>query len=294
LILVAIGVLLLLNQMGRLRWDVVWSLWRYWPVLLILLGIETLIRTSQSRVLYLLGLLIAVAILVGLIGYAMLHGAETPAERPVTDTQTLSQSLQDAERGLVTLRLSAGTIQVGTLADSPNLVEGKIQYAEQSRKVEEGFAVRNGQAEFDLRGRQENLLWAPGAKMNETWQLLFTPRVPLEVHIEMGAGSVQADLSGLKITHLELNMGAGSTVLTLPATEGTTTASVKLAVGEVTVLVPSGVGVKMRANKLLSSLNVDGQRFTHSGDAWVSDNYATASSKIDLRIDNVLGTINMR
>ena len=103
LILITIGVLLLLNQMGLLRWDALWSLWRYWPVILILLGIETLIGASQSRVLYLLGLLIAVAVLAGVIGYAVLRGGETPAERPIGDTETLSQGLQDAERGLVIL-----------------------------------------------------------------------------------------------------------------------------------------------------------------------------------------------
>jgi hypothetical protein len=75
LILITIGVLLLLNQTGRLRWDVLGSLWRYWPVILILLGIEALIGASQSRVLYLLGVLIAVAVLAGLVGYVMLQGA---------------------------------------------------------------------------------------------------------------------------------------------------------------------------------------------------------------------------
>ena len=52
--------------------------------------------------------------------------------------------------------------------------------------------------------------------------------------------------------------------------------------------------MKIRANKLLSSLNVDESRFNRSGDNWVSDNYATAPNKIDLRIDTVLGTINVR
>jgi hypothetical protein len=50
----------------------------------------------------------------------------------------------------------------------------------------------------------------------------------------------------------------------------------------------------MRANKLLSSVNVGGGRLTRSGDDWVSDNYTTSPSKIDLRIDNVMGTINVR
>jgi len=60
------------------------------------------------------------------------------------------------------------------------------------------------------------------------------------------------------------------------------------------VVIPAGVGVKMHANKLLSSVNIAGQRLTRSGDEWVSPNYATATSKVDLRIDNVIGSINVR
>jgi hypothetical protein len=294
LILVTIGVLLLLSQLGRLRWDVLWSLWRYWPVILILIGIETLLGASRSRILYVFGVLIAVAVLAGLVGYVMIRGAVTPGQRPVASTETLSQGLQDVERGLVTLQLSGGTIDVGALSDSPNLVEGTIEYGEQSRKVVEKLTVRNSQAEYNLSGGPESVLWTTGANRNETWQLRFTPRVPLDIRIDMGAGNVQADLSSLKISNLEVNMGAGSTKLTLPAVEGSSSVSVKLPVGGVTIVAPPGVGVRMRANKLLTAVNVGGGRFTHSGDEWVSYNYATSPSRVDLRIENVIGSIDLR
>jgi hypothetical protein len=294
LILITIGVLLLLSQLGRLRWDVLWSLWRYWPVILILIGIETLLGASRSRVLYLFGVLIAVAVLVGLVGYVMVRGAMTLGQRPVTSTETLSQGLQDAERGLVTLRLSGGTINVGALSDSPNLVEGEIEYGNQSRQVEQKLTVRNSQAEYDLSGGPEGAWWTTGTNTSETWQLRFTPRVALDIRIDMGAGNVQADLSSLKISNLEVNMGAGSMQLTLPAVEGSSIVSVKLPVGRVDIVVLPGVGVRMRANTLLTSVNVGGDRFTHSGDEWVSYNYATSLSKVDLRIESVIGSIDLR
>ena len=114
------------------------------------------------------------------------------------------------------------------------------------------------------------------------------------MRIDAGAGRVEADLSGLQVTELKVNLGAGSTKLTLPKVNGTAVVAVELPVGEVTVVIPSGVGVKLRTSRVLSSLNIAGQRFTRSGDEWVSDNYATATSKVDLRIDNVIGSINVR
>jgi len=294
LVLITLGILLLLNQMGRLNWDIWWVLARYWPVILILLGIETLVGISRSRLLYLLGLLLAIAVLGGVIGYAILQESGPPAGQPVTGTENVQQSLQDADRGLVTLRLGGGAIHVGALVDSPNLVEGRVEYAERSRQIEQNATVKNGRIEFELRGRQEIPIWRAGAKMDETWRLQFTPRIPLEMHIDVGAGKIQADLGDLRITHVDLNMGAGSIVLNLPEVSGTATAAVKLAVGEITVVIPSGVGVKLRANKLLGSLNLDRAGFTRSGSDWVSANYATSSGKIDLEIDNVIGSINVK
>jgi len=294
LILITIGVLLLLNQMGKLPEDIWWSLWRYWPVIFILLGIEVLIGISRSRVLYLVGLILALAIVGGLIGYAMLRGGESSGTRPVTDTETLAHGLQDADRGRVTLRLGAGTISMGALSDSPNLVEGKIEYSDESRQATQSLAFTNGTAEFELRSHQENTSWTPSTDSGETWQLDFTPRVPLEMHIETGAGSVQADLTGLRVTELELDMGVGSATLILPVVEGAVTASVKLAIGTVTVVIPSGVGVKMHTNRLLSTLHVEGHNLTRSGDTWESDNYASSFNKLDLHIDTVFGTINVR
>ncbi|MBC7261840.1 MAG: hypothetical protein H5T63_07475, partial [Chloroflexi bacterium] len=74
LLLIAAGVLLLLNQMGKLPWGIWGTIWRFWPVILILIGLEILIGLSRSTVIYIIGLLIALAILGGVIAYAVLEG----------------------------------------------------------------------------------------------------------------------------------------------------------------------------------------------------------------------------
>ena len=46
--------------------------------------------------------------------------------------------------------------------------------------------------------------------------------------------------------------------------------------------------------RILTTLHIDEYRFIRSGNVWESDNFATSPSKLDLRIDTVLGTINVR
>lgn len=48
LLLIAVGFMLLLNNLGILPWQIWRSLWRFWPVLLILLGLRKI--TEGNRV----------------------------------------------------------------------------------------------------------------------------------------------------------------------------------------------------------------------------------------------------
>jgi hypothetical protein len=51
LILITIGGILLLNNLGLLPWSVWHNLWRYWPVILILTGVQMVIgRSLMARV----------------------------------------------------------------------------------------------------------------------------------------------------------------------------------------------------------------------------------------------------
>ena len=293
LMLITIGVVLLLNQMGRLPGDFWWNVWRYWPVLLILAGIEVLLGISRSRWMYLLGVLLAMGVIGVLVGYAVLRGANTANLRPAAGTETITHALQDAERARVNLRMGAGAIELGAVSDSPNLAEARIQYSKRSSQVDDQFVVRTGQAEWTLRSRQESNL-AFGDEWNDTWRIKLNGRVPLNLDVELAAGRVDADLRALQVSQVEVDVAAGSTTLTLPENPGTASVTVKIAVGEVTLIAPVGVGIRLRAIKLLGSLNITGHQLTQSGNYWVTDNYATAASRLDIRAEVVLGTINLR
>jgi hypothetical protein len=295
LILISAGVLLLLNQMGRLPWSVWGTLWRFWPVILILAGLEVLVGVSRSRILYVFGVLIAIVVLGSVIGYAVYRGAAVPGPWPAARTEEVLEALQDADRGRVTLRFGAGELVIGALVDSPSFASGKIEYARYSRQAEQDFRVRDGTAEFSLQaGSQPIPFWRPGDGAGERWNIEFTPRIPLEMAVSRGVGGVNLDLTRLKVTELDVGGGVGETIVTFPAAAGSTRASVKAAIGDITVKIPDGVGAKIHVSKLLASVDVMNQRFVRSGDEYVSTNYDTAENKLDVEINLVIGDIIIR
>jgi len=295
LILITAGVLLLLNQMGRLPWSMWGTLWRFWPVILILIGLEVLVGVSRSRLLYVVGVLIAIVVIGSVIVYAVYRSSQVSGPWPAGRTEEVLESLQDAGRGQITLKFGVGELDVRALVDSPNFVEGTIEYARYSRQAEKHFRVRNGQAVFSLQARSQSFpFWGPGGDAGEHWDIEFTPRIPLAMEVATGVGDVELDLSRLKVTALDLGSGVGQTTVTFPAAAGLTRASVKAAIGDITVQIPKGVGAKIRVSKLLASVDVQDQRFTHSGNEYTSADYQTAENRLDLEINLVIGNITIR
>ena len=71
LILVALGVVFLLQNLGVLGWGVWGTLWRFWPVVLLLIGLNIILRGQSPWLM--LG--ITVVVLIGVIAAAVLVAA---------------------------------------------------------------------------------------------------------------------------------------------------------------------------------------------------------------------------
>jgi len=297
LLLITAGALLLLNQMGYLSWGVWETLLSFWPVILILIGIETLISLSRSPVLYLLGLLLLVAVVGGAVAYAVYTGGGPVASRPAPQMETLRETLQDAGEGRVDLRMAAGSLRVGALIDSSAFVEGRIEYARQSRQVAREYNLRNGRAEFLVEAQNRNFPFYFSTEDNgERWQFDLTGRIPLDLHVVCAAGEVQLDLSKLQVTDLNVSHALGQTTVTLPAGAGAghSTAKISTALGEVVLEIPRGVGAKIKTSRLLGSVNLEGGSFAQSGDDYTTSNYGTAAYTVDVQISQLLGSIVIR
>ncbi|NIO06896.1 MAG: hypothetical protein GTO40_02485, partial [Deltaproteobacteria bacterium] len=121
LLLIGLGVIFLLNNLGVLAvsvWDVVFHLW---PVILIAIGLDLLIgRRSVWGSLLVLALILAV-----LIGGILLIGARDG--RALIEDE-ITQPLSGITEAKISMRPAIGLIQVGSLdPGSSYLVQGKIR-----------------------------------------------------------------------------------------------------------------------------------------------------------------------
>jgi len=294
LMLITVGVLLLLNQAGALPWRVWGILWRFWPVVLILIGLDILVKGSRSLVVYIIGLLIAVTVLGGVVAYTLNQSRQDTSTWQAVSTDHLREGRQDADRGDVGLRFGAGTLAIRALSDSSSFVEGTIEYGQYSAKAREDFGVQNGRASFSLEAQSPSLPGSiPGLNIGDRWDLKFTRRIPLDMSVDAGVGKVEIDLRDLKATTFSLKTGVGEVTVTVPAAAGKTRGSVDMGIGSITVLVPHGVAAQIDVSRALCTVRVD-KRFVRSGDIYETSDYDTATNKIELDITCAIGTITVR
>ncbi len=116
--LLFLGIVFLLQTLNVLPWGLWGTLWRLWPVLIIVIGLGILLRHYNA---WLVSLLV-LAIFGSCLGIAIWQYSPSLASGMVTESY--SEPLGNMERAQIEIDFSAGSITIGSLPPgSPNFVE---------------------------------------------------------------------------------------------------------------------------------------------------------------------------
>lgn len=287
-LLIGVGVVFQLSNLGYLALDVWIAIIRLWPVLLVAIGLDIVIGHRRSPWWSLLGLVLVLA----LLGGALLAYGITVNQGQALSSEQVSQPLQDANQAKVVIEPAVGSILIDTLSGSDLLVSGNIRLGNVG-KVSQSYSVTGTRGSYTLRRTGASFVGSPFVSPGEWgWELGLSGAVPIDLKVSMGAGNTDLDLSGLNLSGLEVDMGVGKTTLTLPKS-GRFQGKVDSAIGQIEIVVPRGAAVRVKADTGLAVTNVP-QDFINNGDFYASPAYATATSRIDLDASQAIGNILVR
>ena len=238
LILVLVGVLFLLSNLGVID-GIAWSeVVRYWPVLLILLGIDTLLqrRSAAAAMASLLSALVLIA--VGTAAFYLFA-----PDTWITDEQSLLLSRDGAASAEILLSCSECAIDLRAVTDDTAadvLAQGSLTMARDTRLVE---TVRRESDRVIVHLESESRLpFVLSARRGSLpWTLELTDRLPISLSVRTD-DDVDLDLRGLDVHWVELAAGDGTCTL-IPSDR--TDASIDLAGADIDLLIPAGVGVRI-------------------------------------------------
>lgn len=328
IVLISIGVLFLLNNLGFLpnltfNWMAALQLW---PLLLILIGLNIVVRQAPRPLGGLLSAIIGL-IAVGIFGYVLLFspggvpfaGTFSTADSDDVQTTEISFPADDVQSAQVELDFGAAGATLSALEDSPNLIEGQITHV---GDITFDASTSGSQADVFLREDNSGFWWFNPLNWAQNdlkrWQIGLSPRVPMDLRLDVGAGSVDLDLSALSLQELNLDGGAGSMQVSLPegdydtvvdvgagsadmtvAANGRQQIDVDGGAGSLAIAIPENRETRITVDDGLGSFNVDGRRFTHvSGDGdegvWETAGYKNTADPLDLIINVGAGSVTIR
>ncbi len=300
IILISIGTLLLLSNLGIVPWTTWNLLWRFWPMILVAVGIDILIGQRSA-----VGSVISAFLILALIGAAagtvffaeqlpLLTGylKETPWQ-----TSHVEQALEDYESASILIDWTSQPGTLGALEKSENLIEGELTY--QGELI---FDVQSRGSEADIlldTRLTENWVIIPFQNSPDAkWDISLTPEIPLDLTLDSGSGSCDFDLSGLMLEELFLDSGSGSINLALP--EGQSyPVKIDSGSGSLRITIPEDTGIRVKIDSGSGSFNPGGRFELVSGERdsdglWETKNYNSAAYTIEMEIDQGSGSIRFR
>lgn len=284
ILLILLGVGLLLDQLSL--WQPDWeAMLRFWPALLVLLGLEIIARGNRAASLAVGVLTVAVVVVVALLAWpSVAGGPRLEAREFVVPLQDMDEASVRLEVGVATLDLAAGT------GDSP-LLRADVTYRPSRTQLAMDTSTRLGRGTVLLRGDTRSAVFGSGTS-DERWDVRLRPQFPLALAVKAGVGSVNLDLRGISLTHLDLQGGVGTTRMTL-SERGSYEAVVNAGVGSIDIVIPTGVAARIRIDTGLGEIDVD-PRFAQEGRYYVTAGYDTAANRVDVDIDAGIGRITVR
>jgi hypothetical protein len=289
---IAIGTVILLNNLDIVQWNVWEVILNLWPVLIIAIGLDILVA-RRSAIGAALALLLLAAILAGAL-WIMGVGAAVGSGM---EGQQIVQTLEGAEQAVVVIDPAVGYLNIAAFPpdqEQPGtLMTGTVNLND-SGTLERDYSVVGGTGTLTL-SRGSFRATFPSMRGSEWgWDLYLNPQTPLNLNINMGAGSIEMDLSALQVTDLDVDLGVGRTEVTLPDLNEPINASINGAVGEMIVYIPSSLSVRVTSNTGLALIDVpDG--YTQDGDVYVyNGDGADPENRLDLHVDQAIGRISIR
>jgi cell wall-active antibiotic response 4TMS protein YvqF/putative adhesin len=276
--LITAGAMALAIQSGIVDGASARQLWRFWPVVLIIIGLAVIAaRTPFALVVTLAAGLVVGGLagtLVGGFPEGVNVGCGGEPERSVADSGTFGESAD------VTLDLDCGELAVSTASGSDWSVAARYAGDREPQ-------ISSNDGSLRVRAEGGNAFFADA---RQNWDVVLPTDVNLglnvtanaasttlalddaslsDLSIDANAGSIEMGLPGASVAGFSVDANAGSVKIT--ADDGTTLAgSVSMNAGSLELCVPDDVGLAITISdtNITFSHNLDESGLSRSGDTW--------------------------
>lgn len=304
-LIILIGVAWLGINLGYFDSGIWYQLFRLWPILLIIWGLNILVRRTPLQLLVYVTPLILVAAFIWVVaGKPMWLGPMAPRGSRLSTalpSRTYAELKEyhyvlPREKGVseLTAEVDAGAAEVliDTLpADSDCVAEIDCQTSRGEPGV--SMKVRDGVAHLEIPKRQDfQVSLAHPLPGKERTEIHLSCDLPLDLELNVGASTVNAELSQALLRSLRLNGGAASVDASLPeAGDAGYQVVIKAGAASLQLRLPQDTPVYLESTSALSAANFREAGLIRRQRHWESPNYDPQEPHARIELEGALSSI---
>ncbi len=312
ILLISIGILLLLNNLGIVSWDV-WSIiWGFWPILLIILGLQIIAGESiwGGLVAALISFLIVLAVVVYSIAavnsdfntrisesFPFWESLDFKQFIPTIIETELTVSAEDfpeVDSRAIMLDFTSGSLTFTEGEITPEHLLLSAVHPEDSGVPVLTNSLVNGELEVNFStDESRGFPFFNSSGKREYNFTLGNPEIPTELGVEMTSGNLSLALGDQILSKLDLKATSGNLDISLG--EGSIPkggVSIDITSGNVDFVIPETVGLTVKYDMTSGSLSVNGNSLRGEG-SMKSANWETAVTQLTITVDITSGNVRI-
>ena len=220
----------------------------------------------------------------------LLAGCASEARVGELQTETQSVELGDAESVRVEIEMGAGDLEVTGGAEK--LLEADFTYNVARLKPQVDYSDGTLVVQHpDANGLRLPALQGLTDFRNE-WSLRLNNDIPMDLSVDMGAGTSDLQLADLSLTSLDVSLGAGNSTIDLSGGWASDLdATIDAGAGDITVRLPSEIGVRVEVEAGLGTIQATG--LMQEGDVYTNAAYGVSAVTLQIDLEAGIGQINL-
>ncbi|MCF8002385.1 MAG: DUF5668 domain-containing protein [Halanaerobiales bacterium] len=286
LLLVCLGLLFLLNTFGYLSWNTWEVLFRFWPVILIIGGLNVLLKNTK------MWWIVPILIILIFTGLVMTSNQNLFFEKGknYSGSYSTDRSLNEDLKNLkVDVNCKAGKLRLAAVRDKNRLYNMDLNY--KNNKPAFSYNIENsttGHLSLEQKAKFNFGKSLTGAN----WDLFLTEEIPLAINIEAGAGKIDLDLRQLRVK--QLNIDSGVSDLNLQLNNYDTNVEINSGASNIKIFIPATAGLRITTSSVINNSN-----FEEAGliklyeDVYQSKNFGEVGHHIKMDISTSASNINL-
>jgi hypothetical protein len=194
---------------------------------------------------------------------------------------------EDVKEVRMNLDMGAGDLKIGT--GTRKLMQAYFTYNVPAWKPDVNYSSSGGAGSLTI--KQPSSHGHFGSTKYE-WDLRMSQDVPIDLHLNFGAGQAQLDLGSLTMRSVAVDMGVGSLQMDLRGSpKKDYTVRVNGGVGEAVLRLPANVGIYAEASGGIGEIST--RNLVKQEGHWVNEAYGKSPVTIRINVEGGVGSIKL-